>query len=107
MSTSGTCPPAWVTRAAAIVAPCRRMDALVEELDGEAVVADPQGGGMTHLNATALLVWRQCDGQTTTRDIARRLTASFAIDEDTALDHVDGLLALFARVNLLERLQTT
>jgi hypothetical protein len=92
--------PHWTTRDAEIVAPVRRDDVLVEELDGEVVFSDPRDGRAYHLNPTAYAVWKRCDGRTTTRQIAEALVAEYDVDYDRALDDVEQLVVFFARAAL-------
>jgi hypothetical protein len=82
------------------MAPLRRDDVDVVELDGEVVFSDPVDGQTYHLNGTAYAVWQRCDGRTTTRQIAEALTAEYDVDFDTALDDVEQLVAFFARTAL-------
>ena len=86
----------WTTRNADIIAPARRDDVLVEELGDEVVFSDPRTTRAFHLNGTAYFVWQRCDGRTTTRQIARDLTAAFDVDLDRALDDVEQLVVFFA-----------
>lgn len=63
---------------------------------------DPATADTHRLNQSALDVWQRCDGRKTTLDLAHRLTETYEIDEETALDHVEQLVAMFAEANLLE-----
>ena len=94
--------PEWTTRAVTVIAPPRRDDVVEEELDGEVILYDARTGNIHRLNETALEVWRQCDGQRTTRDIAAGLTETFDVDFDTALDHVEELVTVLAESNLVK-----
>ena len=91
----------WTT-SSAIVVPPRRSDVCERNVDGEALLYDPCNGNLCRLNETALVVWRACDGQASAHDIARQLVDSFEVEFDTALDHVDQLVAMFAKTDLLE-----
>jgi hypothetical protein len=95
--------PHWTARDADLVAPARRDDVLVEELDGEVVFSDPRTTRAFHLNGTAYFVWQRCDGRATTRQIARDLTEAYDVDMDRALDDVEQLVVFFA-LNGLTRL---
>ncbi len=95
-------PPSWTVRAGAIAAPRRRADLVEDELDGEAILSDVRTGGIHRLNETALIVWRWCDGRTTTLQIARGLTRQYDVSLEIALDHVEQLLVLFAEAGLVE-----
>ena len=83
------------------IPPPRRMDLSVEILDGEALLYDPVTGQTHRLSQGALNVWQQCDGNRTTKALALRQTEVFDIDFETALDHVEQLVALFAGAGLL------
>ena len=88
--------PHWTSREADVVAPARRDDVLVEELEDEVVFSDPRTTRAFHLNGTAYLVWQRCDDRTTTRQIAQDLTAAYDVDFDRALDDVEQLVVFFA-----------
>ncbi len=91
----------WTSRQARIIAPARRGEITVEEIDGQVVFADPSTGAAYHLNETAYEVWRHCDGSTTTRGIAATLTKRWDIDFDTALDDVEQLVVFMAQAALI------
>lgn len=95
-------PPRWTVRAGAIAALRRRADLVEDELDGEAILSDVRTGGIHRLNETALIVWRWCDGRTTTLQIACGLTRQYDVGLEIALDHVEQLLVLFAEAGLVE-----
>jgi hypothetical protein len=92
--------PHWTSRAAEIVAPARRDDVIVEELDGEVVFVDPRTTRAFHFNETAYAVWKRCDGRTTTRRIAEALVAEYDVSLDQALDDVEQLVVFFALAGL-------
>jgi hypothetical protein len=94
--------PAWTSLDANILAPRRRTDILEDVLDAEGVLYDPRTGRTSRLNQTALAVWRSCDGISTTRQIAERLTEQYDVTPERALDHVEQLLLLFAEGGLLD-----
>lgn len=94
--------PSWTARKSRIVPPPRRTDMIEEELDHQAVLVHPRTSHMHRLNETALIVWRACDGEATTKQIAERLTDVYDVDFDGALDSVDQLMAMFAQLQLFE-----
>ena len=57
--------------------PVRRSDLRCWEVDGEAVVYDPQTGQGHVLNQTALNIWQLCDGRHTVGDIEELLVGAF------------------------------
>ncbi len=94
--------PAWVSIAADIVVPPRRLDITMCELDGEIVLSEPETGEMYYLNQTAATVWEGCDGATTTRAMAQTLVARNCVSFDEALDHVEQVVAWLAETGLLQ-----
>jgi hypothetical protein len=70
------------------------------ELDGEAVLFNPQTQTMHMLNATAWAVWRRCDGRTTIGELAASLAGEYALDPETARDHVEQLVTCFGEARL-------
>ena len=70
--------------------------------DDEAVLVDPRDGSAYHLNATASLVWRRCDGATTTRRLAEAIVERYDVDPDDALDDVEQVVCFLAESGLLE-----
>lgn len=99
MSDIGSAP--WTSCEAQITAPARRADLSESELDGEGLLYDEATGQTHRLNQTALAVWRLCDGQRTTRDIAEVLTDAYEVEFDRALDHVEQILVRLAEAGLL------
>jgi hypothetical protein len=66
---------------------------LTEALEGEVLVYDLAGDVALHLNETAALVWRSCDGQRTVADLAALVATELGVpaDEDVVLMALDNL----------------
>jgi hypothetical protein len=66
---------------------------LTEELEGELLVYDLAGDTAVHLNETAALVWRSCDGHRTIAELATLLAEQRGepTDEDVVLMALDNL----------------
>jgi hypothetical protein len=66
---------------------------LTEELDGEVLVYDLSGDTALHLNQTAALVWRSCDGRRTVADLTTLVSEELGepADEDVVLMALDNL----------------
>jgi hypothetical protein len=62
----------------------RTRDLVIRELDDETLVYDTERDKAHCLNRTAALIWDQCDGKTTAREVARSLQSqlSVSVDED-------------------------
>ena len=74
--------------------PLARTDRLLTEtLDGELLVYDLDGDLASHLNRTAALVWRNCDGRRTVEDLVTVVQAELGdtADEDVVLMALDSL----------------
>lgn len=93
-------PPSWTDTE--IPMPFRRNDIRDYQIDGEAVLFDPQTHKILLLNKTALAVFRRCDGQTTICQVAESLTNSYNVAFDKALNQVEQVIGLFAASSLLD-----
>jgi PqqD family protein of HPr-rel-A system len=85
------------------VFPLRKLNVVENELDREAVLFNPDTGATHRLNETALAVWRQCNGRIAVRQIADGLNEKYDVDPETALQHVEQLIVVFAEAGLLEK----
>ena len=65
----------------------RTMELIIEELPSETIVYDTRRHRAHCLNKTAGFIWRQCDGQTSVEQMAKRLSQSTGMppDEDIVL----------------------
>ncbi len=76
------------------ITPTKRHDhLLVQELDGELVIYDQKSNHAHRLNLTAGSVWKACDGQSTTEQIAQRaqLGETFVYDALSQLEQAQLL----------------
>jgi PqqD family protein of HPr-rel-A system len=81
--------------------PAVRDDLTVVELDGEAVVYDEETGDLHHLNPTATLVFRLCDGTGTARELAADIAEAYRQPPHEVERQIRGLLRRFRRAGLL------
>ncbi len=79
----------------------RRPGLRIHELDGEALIYDPVSADTHHLNQTALLIWRQCDGRKDTLGISQGLAAVYGVSPDAAFGHVERMLLMLKERDLL------
>lgn len=75
----------------------RKQTILWRELDGEAVLLNPEGGYSYSLNQVGTLIWSLLDGAHTSADIARAICEDYEVEYEQALQDVDQIL-----VDLLE-----
>lgn len=76
------------------VRPIARTDGvLTETVDGELLVYDLDGDMASHLNRTAAVVWRNCDGRRTVADLLTIVIDELGetADEDVVLMALDSL----------------
>ena len=93
----------WTTARTPVIAPPRRRDIIVEQMEGEASLFDPLNNHTHHLNETAYAIWQQCDGQRTNIDMAGALTEHYEVNLQTVLEDVDQLVVRFVESGLLRR----
>jgi hypothetical protein len=93
-------PALWSDDAAII--PARRSDVREYQVDDEAVLFDPTTSKLCFVNCIALTVWHYCDGRVTFRQVAEMLSGEYDIAFETALDHVEEILAALSSMNLLD-----
>lgn len=66
--------------------PRQRDGLLLQELDDEVLLYDPQQTRAVYMNATATLVWGLCDGTNSVAEIVRLLEESFPETAGLAAD---------------------
>jgi len=82
--------------------PRRRLDLIQHELDGEALIFDPQSQDTHRLNETALFVWRLCDGTNDLSAMAKAVAHRYDVDERGAARHVERLCVELDGLGLLQ-----
>jgi hypothetical protein len=70
------------------LAPVHRAGVYFEQIDNEAVVYGRTGRRAIHLNETATVVWKLCDGERTVADIAVLLAREYPESVDEIADSV-------------------
>jgi Coenzyme PQQ synthesis protein D (PqqD) len=83
--------------------PDRRADVEWVELDGEAVLYDPQSHVVHRLNAGAASVWAACDGTASQRRIARDLEKTYSGPPGVITRDVRTVIRRLRRLGLLRR----
>ena len=84
--------------------PDRRADVEWVELDGEAVLYDPQSHVVHRLNAGAAAVWTACDGTASPRRIARDLEKTYSGPPGVITRDVRTVIRRLRRLGLLRQL---
>lgn len=79
-----------------------RHDLTVVELDGEAVIFDEDSGELHHLNQTATIVFRLCDGTATMRQVSTDISETFCVPLAEVDPQVRGVVRQFRKAKLLE-----
>ena len=81
--------------------PNRRVDVELIQFGHEGLLYDPVTVRVHRLNATALLVWRCCDGTATVQTIAAELAGAFGEPTDVIAGAVDALIEELAGIGVL------
>jgi PqqD family protein of HPr-rel-A system len=79
-----------------------REELSVVELDGEAIVYDEARNELHHLNPTATIVLRLCDGRATTRELSADIADAFGAPLQEVEREVEELIRRFREAGLLE-----
>ncbi|HZS77036.1 MAG TPA: PqqD family protein [Ktedonobacteraceae bacterium] len=74
---------------------------LWRELDGEAILLDPQEGYSFNLNKVGTLIWKMLDGKHTIEDITSAICSSYEVTYDQARHDVEQLLNTLREHKLL------
>ena len=70
----------------------RNASVLWRELDGEAILLDPQAGCSYNLNPVGTLIWKLLDGQHSVEDIVAAICETFEVEPEQASQDVQRLL---------------
>ncbi len=74
----------------------------VVELDGEAVIYDRRPGVLHHLNASATLVYRACDGSSTISEVAADIAEAVGEPVDRIEPDIRAAIRRLRRADLLQ-----
>jgi Coenzyme PQQ synthesis protein D (PqqD) len=76
----------------------------VLELDmGDGLILYNQDSSLVHhLNPSAALVWRLCDGEATTRQLAREIADEYGLQHPDVLRQVSSVVAEFDALDLVK-----
>jgi hypothetical protein len=86
----------------AALKPKVRDDLVVVDIDGEAVVYDPADVLLHHLNPTATVVFKLCDGSGTVRELSEDIAEVLDMSMDKVLRQVRRVVTQFKRAGLLD-----
>jgi hypothetical protein len=78
----------------------------VLELDmGDGVILYSHDSRLVHhLNESAALLWRLCEGKATVKDLAVTIAKEYDLAPDVVLDEISGVIAEFDALNLVRDL---
>ena len=76
----------------------------VLELDmGDGVILYNHDSSLVHhLNPSAALLWKLCDGEATVKELAGEIAEEYGLVPDTVLDEISGVIAEFDALNLVQ-----
>lgn len=70
----------------------RNKAVLWRELDGEAILLDPQEGCSYNLNAVGTLIWKMLDGTHSINEIVSAICEKYEVEQEQALKDLELLL---------------
>jgi PqqD family protein of HPr-rel-A system len=75
----------------------------VLELDmGDGVILYNHDSSLVHhLNPSAALLWKLCDGEATVKELAGEIAEEYDLERDTVLGEISGVIAEFDALNLV------
>jgi hypothetical protein len=79
-----------------------RQDLAAVEIDGETVVYDPREDGLYHLNPSATIVFKLCDGSGTPEDLAVDIADVGGMPLEEVREQVGHLAHRFEDLGILE-----
>lgn len=82
--------------------PRQKPDYVLETLDNEMILYHPGRNQALYLNETASLIWRLCDGNRTSTEIAELLQEAFPEQEARIGDEVETTLQRFVEEDAVE-----
>ncbi|RKY67163.1 MAG: hypothetical protein DRQ02_07715 [Candidatus Latescibacterota bacterium] len=82
--------------------PLRSENIVFRDIEGEGILYQVEQAKVHVLNGTAYAIWKQCDGKHTIEQIAKELTKTFQVDEQTALEDVKKSVQEFRNLKLLQ-----
>jgi hypothetical protein len=85
----------------AAMKPKVREDLVVVDIDGEAVVYEPPDVLLHHLNPTAAVVFKLCDGSGTVRELSEDIADILGMPIDQVLRQVRRVVSQFKQAGLL------
>jgi hypothetical protein len=86
----------------AALKPKVREDLVVVDIDGEAVVYEPADVLLHHLNPTATVVFKLCDGSGTVRELSEDIADILGMPVNTVLRQVRRVVSQFKQAGLLD-----
>ena len=78
-------------------------DVVFRDIEEEGILYQVEEGKVHVLNSIAYTIWKQCDGKHTIGEIAKELTETFQVDEQTALKDVNKSVEEFQGLGLLSK----
>ena len=81
--------------------PTRSDDFVLEELDGDLLLFNPQNGRLLELNSTAALVWQLCDGARSVAEIEALLAGLYPDAAGSIAHELPAILRQFQEAEAL------
>jgi hypothetical protein len=98
---SGPSPPEPMTVPPGYV-PGKAADVLELDMGDGLILYNHDSSLVHHLNPSAALVWRLCDGEAAVKELAGEIAGEYGLVPDTVLEEISSVIAEFDALNLVQ-----
>ena len=82
--------------------PARAPDILELDMGDGLILYNHDSSLVHHLNPSAALLWRLCDGEASVGDLADEISQEYALGDGAALEQISAVIAEFDALDLVE-----
>jgi PqqD family protein of HPr-rel-A system len=82
--------------------PKARADLTFVQIEGEAILYDPETVRLHHLNPSAALIFQLCDGSGTVKELARDIAEELGLPPEDTLRQVRQVVGHFKHAGILD-----
>jgi PqqD family protein of HPr-rel-A system len=82
--------------------PGKAADVLELDMGDGVILYNHDSSLVHHLNPSAALLWKLCDGEATVKELAGEIAEEYGLEPDKVLEEISGVIAEFDALNLVE-----
>lgn len=84
--------------------PRRAVEVLELDMGDGVILYSHHSSLVHHLNPSAALLWRLCEGKATVKDLAGTIAKEYGLEPGVVLDEISGVIAEFDALDLVRNL---